>query len=240
MHSFLDAKAMARLLRTALAERRIDVSHSDCLELVARQFGLANWNTLSACIAAAQSHDTLVLPQDWRVTRQTNQASYRLGLDPASANTALIESRFERGSGIDLGGDNFAAFIQSVVAEPFRGQRVRLTAHLRTENADCGTIWMRVDSAPGNVLQFDNMMERAAEGSLHGTCGWIARQIVLDVPENAASIHYGFLLQGHGRVWARAFALGEAGHDIGPTNPGGGHLPRPANLDFSRASQRSA
>ena len=39
MHTFLDSKAMAKALRTALAERQIDITHSDSLELVARQFG---------------------------------------------------------------------------------------------------------------------------------------------------------------------------------------------------------
>ena len=43
-----DAKAMARSLRVALADRNFSLSHSECLEIVARQFGLADWNTLAA------------------------------------------------------------------------------------------------------------------------------------------------------------------------------------------------
>lgn len=41
-----DAKIMAKSLRGALADRSVSFSHSDCLEIVARQFGYANWNTL--------------------------------------------------------------------------------------------------------------------------------------------------------------------------------------------------
>ena len=52
MRDFRDAKAMAQTLRTALSEKNISVSHSECLELIARQFGTANWNTLSAKIQA--------------------------------------------------------------------------------------------------------------------------------------------------------------------------------------------
>ncbi|MDP3258719.1 MAG: glyoxalase superfamily protein [Bosea sp. (in: a-proteobacteria)] len=48
MRSFSDAKLMAKTLREALASRQIDLSHSETLEVVARQFGLADWNTAAA------------------------------------------------------------------------------------------------------------------------------------------------------------------------------------------------
>jgi catechol 2,3-dioxygenase-like lactoylglutathione lyase family enzyme len=44
-----DAKAMARILRAELrARHQVELTHSMCLELVARQYGLADWNTLAA------------------------------------------------------------------------------------------------------------------------------------------------------------------------------------------------
>jgi hypothetical protein len=43
-----DFKAMARRLRTALADDGVAVTHSRALELVARQHGLRDWNTLVA------------------------------------------------------------------------------------------------------------------------------------------------------------------------------------------------
>lgn len=55
MRSFTDAKAMARALRTSLAEKQIALSHSDCLEIVAHQFDAENWNVLAAKIDAAQT-----------------------------------------------------------------------------------------------------------------------------------------------------------------------------------------
>lgn len=42
------AKSMSRRLRSALAGREIDVSHSEALELVAQQLGYKNWNTAAA------------------------------------------------------------------------------------------------------------------------------------------------------------------------------------------------
>lgn len=50
MRDFRDAKLMAKALRTALAEKRIDVTHGHALELVAAQFGYDDWNVLSAKI----------------------------------------------------------------------------------------------------------------------------------------------------------------------------------------------
>jgi hypothetical protein len=54
MPTHKDAKAMARLLRAAMAERHISLRHSECLEIVARQFGCADWNTLSAKLPAQE------------------------------------------------------------------------------------------------------------------------------------------------------------------------------------------
>jgi uncharacterized glyoxalase superfamily protein PhnB len=50
MRTFRDAKAMAKSLRDALHKKQIALSHSECLELVAAQFALGNWNVLSAKI----------------------------------------------------------------------------------------------------------------------------------------------------------------------------------------------
>ena len=52
MRTFIDAKAMAKSLREALGQKQIELSHSDCLELVARQFSADSWNVLAAKIAA--------------------------------------------------------------------------------------------------------------------------------------------------------------------------------------------
>jgi catechol 2,3-dioxygenase-like lactoylglutathione lyase family enzyme len=50
MRTYIQAKAMAKSLRESLTEKNISLSHSECLEIVARQFGFGNWNTLAAKI----------------------------------------------------------------------------------------------------------------------------------------------------------------------------------------------
>lgn len=49
MRTFRDAKTMAKTLRAELlARRQVELGHSECLEIVARQFGHDNWNVMAA------------------------------------------------------------------------------------------------------------------------------------------------------------------------------------------------
>lgn len=50
MRTYLDAKTIARGLRQSLAAKNVALSHSECLELVARMFGFGNWNVLASKI----------------------------------------------------------------------------------------------------------------------------------------------------------------------------------------------
>jgi hypothetical protein len=55
MRTYKDAKTMAKSLRDSLAARSVLLSHSECLEIVAKQSGFADWNTLSARLGAESS-----------------------------------------------------------------------------------------------------------------------------------------------------------------------------------------
>lgn len=55
MRDFRDAKAMAQTLRSTLATRGHKITNSQSLELIARAFGAADWNTLAAAIRAEGS-----------------------------------------------------------------------------------------------------------------------------------------------------------------------------------------
>ncbi|MEO6843054.1 MAG: LON peptidase substrate-binding domain-containing protein [Bradyrhizobium sp.] len=54
MRDFRDAKAMAQTLREALKTKSVSLTHSESLELVAKTFGLPDWNFLAAKIEASQ------------------------------------------------------------------------------------------------------------------------------------------------------------------------------------------
>jgi hypothetical protein len=68
MRTYKDTKAMAKSLRTSLAARRVLLSHSVCLEIVAKQFGFADWNTLSAKLHVESGH--LARPEDFESALQ--------------------------------------------------------------------------------------------------------------------------------------------------------------------------
>lgn len=55
MRDIRDAKLMAKSLREAMAERQVPLSHSQTLEIVARQLGYAGWNVLAAKIGREES-----------------------------------------------------------------------------------------------------------------------------------------------------------------------------------------
>lgn len=73
MRTYRDAKAMAKAMREALAENNLDISHSQALEIVARQFGLATWNILSAKIGdgdgASAASDAIAYEQAIPIVR---------------------------------------------------------------------------------------------------------------------------------------------------------------------------
>jgi hypothetical protein len=231
MHSFMDAKLMAKLLRQALAERSIEITHSHSLELVSRQFGMANWNMLSARIDRASSGEG-TLPDGWFKAGKSPHL-YDARIDQQNHSTVLIAAKSELLH--EVRGDDFCTVMQSVDAELFKGKRVRLAGGLRTEDAGTGaTIWFRVDGAKGTLL-FDNLELRRPDGPLVGTRDWSERSVVFDIPEEALSLHYGFFLKGTGKCWSRKFRLDEVDSSVPTSSRKGPVLPRPTNLDFGRA-----
>jgi hypothetical protein len=155
---------------------------------------------------------------------------YDMGVARAGG-PALIRSRD------DVPSDKFGTLMQSFVADRYRGRRLRLRAELRTEAVTgAGTIWMRVDGG-GKRLGFDNMESRSRDGVLSETRDWTPREIVLDVPEAAESIHFGFFLRGTGTTYLRNVDLAEVGMDVATTAMAG-LLPEPTNLDFTRLADR--
>lgn len=66
MRDFRDAKAMARRLREALAQKGVALTHTDSLELIARSFGLKDWQVLAALIATAETPTSTSDPGDWK------------------------------------------------------------------------------------------------------------------------------------------------------------------------------
>jgi hypothetical protein len=195
MHSFLDAKQMARALRQGLAERRFELTHSDCLELVALQFGFTDWNTLSARINAEARPPTL--PAGWTLTGVGRGNAYRAGLDPDVAGAMRVASTSPNGI-VDV--DEFGGLMHTIPADGWRGKTVRLGAELMGKAVERGAIWLKLDAADGRAVSVANAPAR-------GDFGWNRRELVMEVPQTAALIRYGLQLAGGGEIWARGFKL---------------------------------
>ena len=67
MRDFRDAKGMAQSVRAALAAKGHKITIAESLELIAKAFGVADWNTLSAAIKTAEAEpadEPLAAPPD--------------------------------------------------------------------------------------------------------------------------------------------------------------------------------
>ncbi|HEX3407902.1 MAG TPA: glyoxalase superfamily protein [Caulobacteraceae bacterium] len=98
MRDFRDAKDMAESLRKALARQDMAVSHSHSLELIARAFGLDNWNVLAAAIESARRPRpaaTSWRPGETIVIRNVNQGVRHGEVTHASA-AIVVEDRPNR------------------------------------------------------------------------------------------------------------------------------------------------
>lgn len=113
-----------------------------------------------------------------------------------------------------VGEDQFATMMQSFSSDRWKGKRIKLTCFLKTENVQKCGMWCRIDNHSGDVIQFDNMENRA----ISGTNDWNLYSIVLDIPEESFSIHFGILLTGAGKVWVDDFKFNEVDVSVPSTN----------------------
>jgi hypothetical protein len=231
MRTHHDAKAMAKTLREELQARNHAITHGECLDIVAKQFGLKDWNVLAAKMGDAPSAPTsLQLPENWIVSGSA-PLFYEMGAEPGQSGTAVIRRIKE----ITLSaGGQFGTLMQAISAADFLGQHIAFSGELKTTDVvGSATIWLRIDDRQNKLLQFNNLEKQTTHGSLSGTNEWSQRRIVLPVPPDAGSINFGFYLSGSGAVWGRNFSLSVTDE---PAPDHLASLPRtPQNLAFNTA-----
>ncbi len=172
-------------------------------------------------------------PQGWHANG-TNTKAYLAGVDTQTTWGGMPSAYVQSTT---AGEKDFGGMMQTIAADNYAGKRVRLSGWVKTEDANDGGghLWLRVDGQErGQVLQFDNMGNRAVKG----TADWQEASVVLDVPANAAALAYGFFVQGGGKMWVNGQKIEEVGQDVASTNmvrPNGQptNLPKtPTNLGF--------
>lgn len=234
MRTPTEAKLRATKLRYILSELGYRIKHSESLETLSKLEGFADWNTYSARLSGV--NNLLPVPHNWIASGESLN-SYELGCDLIEKHNglpvAVIRSREE----LKTVTDSMATLMQVVDAKEYIGSRVRLSAKIRAISVDGAvTIWLRIDGDAGshNMLAFDNLEKHTKYGVLQGSTGWQERTIVLDVPESAASLNFGFYLRGIGVGHAADFSLERVGNEIPVSTHNETASAKPVNLDFKQ------
>jgi len=156
--------------------------------------------------------------------------NYEMGIDRVTVHqgsiSGYIKSKTER-----VISEEFATMMQQFKADRYRGKRIKLTCFIKTKDVQqYAGMWMRVDNASEDILQFDNMSNRP----IVGTNNWNHYFVVLDVPEHSAAISFGVLLCGSGHVWTDQFYFEIVDISVKTTNlePHSNLLDEPINLSF--------
>jgi hypothetical protein len=126
--------------------------------------------------------------------------------------------------------EGFGTLMQMVVADSYRGKRLRLSARIKSANADHAQLWMRIDGPDQKMLGFDNMDSHPVTG----TTDWKRYDVVLDVPDNSVDIAFGIFLNGGGKMWADDFKLEPVGKDVPVTAMDTDLHKGPTNMDFDQ------
>lgn len=204
--------------------------HKDLKRLVRARMAETGQNYTQALTALLSETMLDPLPEGWHMSG-SRRTEYEAGLLPpecAYDGKRAIELRF-RSAGVP---DGFGTVMQSIDAGRYQGFRVMFSAMIRgREITDWAGIWLRVDTVAGKKV-LDNMQDRP----LRGTTGWTEAASVLDVGEDAASVHFGVLLDGAGAVDLAAPRFEIVGTDVPVTPIARKPLAaEPQGLDFGAA-----
>ncbi|WP_195574110.1 helix-turn-helix domain-containing protein [Paenibacillus sp. 1001270B_150601_E10] len=138
---------------------------------------------------------------------------YEMGVDGEQVHEGKV-SGYLRSRTVEQQGE-FATMMQQFKADKYRGKRMKLSCFIKAEQVESfAGLWMRVDSASDEVLQFDNMSNRP----IKGTQEWNHYSVVLDVSAHSAVISFGVLLTGTGQVWMDQFRFTEVDLSVPTTN----------------------
>lgn len=108
----------------------------------------------------------------------------------------------------------YAALAQTIAADAYRGQRLRLSAFAKSDAVAGGAgVMMHIDSAD-KILAITNMQSHP----IIGTTNWTRYDIVLDVPSESVGIMFGTWLSGSGSVAFDDFQLEAVGEEV-PATP---------------------
>lgn len=185
--------------------------------------------------------EALQIPKDW-LLRGSGSKNYELRSDQETAfagNFSALLSSHDKDVSPNLSGSG----IQAVLAAPYVGTRVELSAVLRGAGMrNAGSVWMYVTD-PSRVIIAYQVAQMAPAPDVSE---WTRYRVVMDIPFHGEVLAYGFTLQGKGKLWVDDVHLRAVDNNVPVTGPQNLHqvgviaqavsvdgaLANPTNLDF--------
>ena len=163
-------------------------------------------------------------PRDWGRCFRTygDRDAYVFASDSSTASSGSWSARIS--SRVARPNPSGAALCQTLSAAEFAGRRLRITLHMRTQDAmPAAHMVFRAAGADGRVLTFYNMEPHWVGGST----SWAEYSAVLDLPAEAATIMFGGSLVNTGSVWLDDASIEVVASDFPVTHvspPRGGYI----------------
>lgn len=219
-----------KLMRTIAASAGVEASQAETRDIPGQEYG--SNREISHQTSHREGKESMEKREikGWMLSgSQPHQ--YESGIDKQNVHSGKASAYLRS---VSVGSDTpepFATLMQMFKADQYKGERLRLSAFIKSENVlGFAGLWMRIDDVAGDPLQFDNMSSRP----IKGTNNWNHYSVVLDVPESGACICFGVLLSGTGTVWMDRFTFEVVDKRVPTTNTEFSHdlLDEPMNLSF--------
>jgi hypothetical protein len=127
----------------------------------------------------------------------TFPSGYEIGLDDQDVHGGKASAYIKANPSI-AGDTDSAGLEQWFDTSQFRGQRIRLSGYIRSNNVSRNVIFrllaQSADLRSGNVAQLP-------VGTIYGRTGWQKYDLVVDVPKESLYISVLMSLEGQGEVW---------------------------------------
>ncbi len=161
-----------------------------------RRIALAVIGFLTVCrtLGFAQTADSL--PAGWIRPDTLLSSLYSVGIDRETRRSGLGSLRIRRDQRETT--SDIETIAQVVLADAFRGKRVRLSGYLRvSDSTGTAGLLLAVSGSPTGTPYDNTLFWRPLRGSVD----WQRRDVVLNVPADAQHIRIGVLFRGSGAAW---------------------------------------
>lgn len=124
--------------------------------------------------------------------------------------------------------DGYGYLYQTIQADAYRGQRIRITAALKIEEVD-GFTGIAASIYDSNGVVVDGAGPK--DSSFNGTQDWQLKEIFINVPANSVYIAFRFYLRGSGQVWADDWQVEIVTSGVDSTSDEDAGVPQNLNME---------